>query len=278
MRVSHAKNARANTISGKTTSARYRSRRGNIGRLLRPPICSLMAMETPTQPGVVLLHGWASCYADTWQATGITDLFADDARQCIGVDLMGHGNAPKPHDPSAYDDMGERIRSALPKEPVDAVGFSLGALVLLEELIRDPRRFRKVVLAGIGDGVFAEHDDADNSRIISGLQGTAPQDDNLARLFGQYAAKSSNDVGALIAVLKRKRPSPYTEQSFAHITNDILIVVGDRDFVLPADRLGNAFVKSELQILRNTDHFKTPESFSFISTVMNFLNPKNIDR
>jgi len=234
-------------------------------------------MLANTQPKVVLVHGWGGCYADTWQATGITDLFADESRLCIGVDLLGHGAAPKPHDPGAYDDLGERLRAALPSEPVDAVGFSLGALVLLEELIRDPSRFRRVVLAGIGDGVFAEHDDADNNRIIAGLQGTAPDSDNIARLFGQYAAKSANDVGALIAVLKRKRPSPYTEQSFAHITNDILVVVGDKDFVLPADRLGSAFVNSTMQILRNTDHFKTPESFSFISTVMNFLNAKNID-
>jgi len=235
-------------------------------------------MDAATQPGVVLVHGWGGCYADTWQATGITDLFVDESRTTIGVDLMGHGAAPKPHDPGAYDDMGERIRAALPNEPVDAVGFSLGALVLLEELIRDPSRFRKVVLAGIGDGVFAKLDEANNERIIAGLQGTAPDSDNIARLFGQYATKSSNDVGALIAVLKRKRPSPYIEQSFAHITNDILVVVGDKDFVLPADRLGNAFAKSELQVLRNTDHFKTPESFSFISTVMKFLNAKDIAR
>lgn len=235
-------------------------------------------MESLTRPGVVLLHGWGSSFADTWQATGITSLFADEMRQCIGVDLLGHGSAPKPHDPRAYDDMGERIRSALPSEPVDAVGFSLGALVLLEELVRDPSRFRKVVLAGIGDGVFAEHDDADANRIIAGLGGTAPQDDNIARLFGQYAAKGSNDVGALIAVLKRRRPAPYSEQSFEHITNEILVVVGDNDFVLPAVRLGGAFRNGSLRILRNTDHFKTPESFSFISTVIDFLNADTIAR
>lgn len=231
-----------------------------------------MGMDSPTSPGVVLVHGWASSFADTWQATGIADLFTEDGRRCIGIDLIGHGTAPRPVDADSYDDMGERIRSALPTEPVDAVGFSLGALVLLEELVRDPSRFRKVVLAGIGDGVFAQHDDADADRIIAGLLGTAPEDDNIARLFGQYAARSSNDVGALIAVLKRKRRPPYTEQSFAHITNDILVVVGDKDFVLPADRLGSAFSNSRLRMLRNTDHFKTPESFSFISTVMDFLN------
>lgn len=231
-----------------------------------------MGMDSPTSPGVVLVHGWASSFADTWQATGIADLFTEDGRRCIGIDLIGHGTAPRPTDADSYGDMGERIRAALPTEPVDAVGFSLGALVLLEELVRDPSRFRKVVLAGIGDGVFAQHDDADADRIIAGLQGTAPEDDNIARLFGQYAARGSNDVGALIAVLKRKRPPPYTEKAFAHITNDILVIVGDKDFVLPADRLGDAFSNSRLRVLRNTDHFKTPESFSFISTVMDFLS------
>lgn len=240
-------------------------------RLQALEVCNLSVVPA-TKPPVLLIHGWGSNFADTWLQTGITQLFSDESRRCIGVDLLGHGDAPKPKDPEAYGDMGERIRQALPNEPVDAIGFSLGALVLLEELVKDPSRFAKVVLAGIGDGIFKEHEDTDNARIIAGLEGTAPEDDNVARLFGQYASKSSNDKTALIAVLKRRRPAPYTQDSFRHISNPVLVIVGDKDFVLPADRLGAAFEHSSLKVLRNTDHFKTPESFSFISAVMDFLN------
>lgn len=137
------------------------------------------------QPPVMLIHGWGSCFADTWEVTGITSLFEDMHRECIGVDLLGHGTAPKPHRPDDYQDLGARVRDALPDIPVDAVGFSLGALVLLEELVKTPERFNRVILAGIGDGVFEVTNIQDHDRILAGLAGTAPEDDNIARLFAQ---------------------------------------------------------------------------------------------
>lgn len=219
----------------------------------------------------MFIHGWGSCFHDTWEATGITSLLSDVSRECIGVDLLGHGTAPKPHDPAAYLDLGERVRQALPDTPVDAVGFSLGALVLLGELVRTPERFQRIVLAGIGDGVFEVADPHDSERILAGLAGTAPEDDNVARLFGQYAAKSANDIEALAAVLKRPRSKPYSESDFSCIPNPVLVAVGDKDFVLPADRLAHGFPNGALQMLKNTDHFKTPESFQFIDAMLEFL-------
>ncbi|MHB1130292.1 MAG: alpha/beta fold hydrolase, partial [Ilumatobacteraceae bacterium] len=143
--------------------------------------------------------------------------------------------------------------------------------VLLGELVKFPHRFRRVVLAGIGDGVFEIPDPHENERILAGLAGTAPEDDNVARLFGQYATKSTNDVEALAAVLKRPRSRPYSESDFRCIPNAVLVAVGDKDFVLPADRLAHGFPDGTLRILRNTDHFKTPESFQFIDAILEFL-------
>ena len=151
----------------------------------------------------MLIHGWGSCFTDTWEVTGITSLFGDAHRECIGIDLLGHGMAPKPHDPNDYQDLGARVRDALPDTPVDAVGFSLGALVLLQELVKTPHRFHRVVLAGIGDGVFEESNGDDTRRILAGLAGTAPDDDNIARLFLQYAKRGRNNIEALAAVLQR---------------------------------------------------------------------------
>lgn len=229
-------------------------------------------MGIALQPPVIFIHGWGSCFRDTWEKTGITSLFGDAARDCIGIDLLGHGMAPKPHDPDAYLDLGVRVREALPETPVDAVGFSLGAMVLLAEVVRAPERFCKVLLAGIGDSVFEQSDGQDTRRILAALDGTAPEEDNIARLFRQYAAKSTNDIEALAAILKRPQSQPYSESSFSHISNSVLVVVGDRDFVLPANRLANAFPNGSLRILPNTDHFKTPESFQFIDTMLKFFD------
>ncbi len=224
----------------------------------------------------MLIHGWGSCFIDTWETTGITSLFKDVHRDCIGIDLLGHGTAPKPHQPDDYQDLGARVRDALPDVPVDAVGFSLGALVLLEELVRTPERFNRVLLAGIGDDVFEVANIRDHDRVLAGLAGTAPEDDNIARLFGQYANKRTNDKQALAAVLNRPRSKPFQESDFQHITNEVLVVVGDLDFVLPANRLASGFPNGRLRILSNTDHFKTPESFQFIDIMLEFLNAQQV--
>lgn len=224
----------------------------------------------------MLIHGWGSCFTDSWEVTGITSLFRDVHREYIGIDLLGHGTAPKPHDPDEYQDLGARVRDVLPNTPVDAVGFSLGALVLLEELVKTPGRFHRVVLAGIGDGVFEEAQDEDHERILAGLAGTAPEDDNIARLFGQYANRRTNDTEALAAVLKRPRSKPFTESDFSHISNSVLVAIGDKDFVGSAERLAHGFPNGSLRILKNTDHFKTPESFQFIDAMLEFLDAQPI--
>src|SRR5215212_848446 len=84
-------------------------------------------MATP----VLLVHGWGGSFATTWEASGFTHLIADAGRPVIGVDLLGHGSAPKPHTPDEYADLTERVIAAMPDEPIDAIGFSLGAVTLL---------------------------------------------------------------------------------------------------------------------------------------------------
>src|SRR5690348_13381526 len=103
---------------------------------------------------VVLVHGWGGSFDSTWRRSGFTELLADAGRDVIGVDLLGHGTAPKPHDPAAYEDLTVRVADALPDEPVDAVGFSLGAMTLLRMAIADSSRFRRLVLAGVGNNLF----------------------------------------------------------------------------------------------------------------------------
>src|SRR3546814_1599213 len=96
---------------------------------------------------VVLVHGFGTSFELTWVHNGWVDLLADEGRQVIGVDLLGHGQAPKPTDPDAYGDLGERVRDALPDEPVDAIGFSLGAKTLLQVAAADPTRFRSLIVS-----------------------------------------------------------------------------------------------------------------------------------
>jgi pimeloyl-ACP methyl ester carboxylesterase len=220
---------------------------------------------------VVLVHGWGGSFETTWRQSGFTELLADAGRPVIGVDLLGHGEAPKPHDPEAYRDMAARIVEALPEDPVDIVGFSMGAITTLRLAVEQPHRFRRIVVAGIGQNVF-ERDEERHRSIVAGVEGTAPPDDNLARLFGQYAAQPGNDRVALAAVLKRPDEGPFTKEQLAAVTCPVLVVIGDRDFAGPADQLIDALPDARGVTLRNVDHFATPESFGFIDAVLEFLD------
>ena len=221
---------------------------------------------------VVLVHGWGGSFRETWQKPGINALLEDIGRIPIGLDLLGHGEQDKPHDPDAYTELPSWLLAHLPDNPVvDAVGFSLGALTILRALVAAPQRFGKVVLAGIGDGVFTKSSPDAHKRIVDALEGRAPEDDTFARMFAHYGNTPGNDLLALTAIMKRPASEPVTEEQLSAITNEILIVIGDADFAGPATRLAAAFPNAKLTVLRNTDHFATPESFSFIDAILEFL-------
>ena len=227
-------------------------------------------------PPVVLVHGWGGSFESTWQRNGFTALLDDAGLEVIGVDLLGHGDAPKPHDPDAYDDLTTRIVEVLPDRPVDAVGFSLGAMTLLRLAMAEPGRFNRLVLAGVGANVL----DPDRSRsevIAAGLQQVAAGEDpaeldNVVRLFVQYAQQPGNDLQALSAIMSRPPTPPPSKADLAAVTCDVLVVVGDRDFAHPGDELAAAFPNGRCLTLRNVDHFATPDSFGFFDAALEFLD------
>jgi len=219
---------------------------------------------------VVLVHGWGGSFESTWQRSGFTELLRDAGREVIGIDLLGHGDAPKPHEADAYDDLGARIAESLPGGPVDAIGFSLGAMTLLRMAIDDPGRFRKLVLAGVGKNVL-EPDDRSGERIAAAIEGTAPDDDTHAMVFAQYAHQPGNDPVALAAIMRRPR-TPVSADDLAKATCTTLVVIGDRDFAGPGDPLAAALPNATLKVLRGVDHFATPENFGFIDAVLGFID------
>ncbi len=224
------------------------------------------AMTTP----VVLVHGWGGSFESTWQRSGFTELLRDAGRPVIGIDLLGHGHAPKPHEPEAYADLTLRVLDAMPDEPVDAVGFSLGAITLLQIACSQPGRFRKLVLAGIGGTLF-EPDDHSGERIAAAIEGTADTADVGSHVFAQYAHQAGNDPVALAAIMRRPRQR-FTTDLLTGATCQTLVVIGDKDFAGPGEPLAAALPNATLKVLRGVDHFATPEAFSFIDAALDFLD------
>lgn len=228
---------------------------------------------TSALPPVLLVHGWAGSFDRTWVRSGLVDILQDANRHAIPYDLPGHGSAGKSHDPSDYADMASHLLAAveLVGPPVDAVGFSLGAITLLRAAVRSPQSFGRIVLAGIGDGVFHPHDPARAERIISGLEGRAEPGDVTARFFGKIGNEPQNDPLALAAVLRRPRDEAFDRQELSAVSNRILVAIGDKDFSGPADVLVSAFPNAHLVTLRGVDHFRTPEALTFVDSVLEFL-------
>lgn len=218
---------------------------------------------------VLLVHGFASSFEHNWRAPGIVDLLADAGREALAVDLLGHGSAPAPHDPAAYADMESRAEAVLPVTgTVDAVGFSMGARILLGLAARTPERFARIVVAGTGANLFRDHDPEPVARAIETGEGG---DGGLGNLFVQFAKGSGNDPRALAACLRRP-DRPMTTEELGRITCPVLVVIGDQDFVWPADQLVEALPDARLKVLRNVDHFGTPKDFGFIDATLTFLD------
>jgi pimeloyl-ACP methyl ester carboxylesterase len=225
-----------------------------------------------------LVHGFASSFDLNWRRTGWVDLLTDAGREVIALDLLGHGSADKPRDPSAYEGMESGIGAVLPPDgQVDAVGFSLGAGLLLRYAARHPERFGRIVVAGIGQRTLEEHDSEPVAAAIeAGLPGQLAEDaDDPAslqtRAFSNFAQNDSNDPLALAACMRR-RSSPLTVEELAAVTVPVLVVLGDKDFVGKADAIVEALPDASFQALRGVDHFGTPQSFGFIDAAMRFLD------
>jgi pimeloyl-ACP methyl ester carboxylesterase len=220
-------------------------------------------------PPVAFLHGFGTSFEQTWVHNGWVDLLRDIGRDSIGIDLLGHGNAPKPHDPADYANLEERVLDDLPEEPVDAVGFSLGARTLLWLAGTYPARFRRVIVAGVGANLF-EPDRERGRAIVEGVAGNADPENPESLYFSSLADATGADRVALHACITSPR-KPITRELLANVVHPTLVVLGDRDFAGPADPLLEALPNARFKSLRNVDHHATPKDFGFLDAALDFL-------
>lgn len=234
------------------------------GRGFPPPTLQPMA------PPIVLVHGLATSSSRTWGETGWLDLLADAGRETVPIDLPGHGTACGAVEQRALDDLEGWVLDQFPAEPVDAIGFSLGARLLLTIASASPDRFHRLVVAGVGRNLFEP--DADRGRrIAAAIRGTDSPEDPEAHHFHSLADAPDVDREAVGALMSRPRPELSTE-SLATISCPVLVVLGDADFAGPADPLVGALPDARLVTLRNVDHFATPKSFEFLDAGLRFLD------
>ncbi len=247
-----------------------------------PQKCRGAAVEwRPVPAPVLLVHGFASSFERNWREPGWVDLLSDAGRKVIGTDLLGHGTAAKPHDPLAYGQLESDVATLLPSDgPVDAIGFSLGARVLLTVAATRSTAFSRIVVGGVGESLLRDDDPEPVARAVEGPApgepgsgsgtGPDPAESNLARAFARFARTPGNDPLALAACLRRP-VAPLTSQELAGVQVPVLVVLGDEDAAGPAQPLLDALPDATLVVLEGVDHLATPMNFGFIDAALGFL-------
>lgn len=226
-----------------------------------------MKEEVPMTGPVVFVHGFATSHQRTWVDNGWVDLVGDAGREVLGIDLLGHGTAPKPHDPGAYADLTGWLLDTLPGGPLDIVAFSLGARLVLDAATHEPDRFARIVVAGVGANLFRD----DRSDVIArAMRGETDTPDPIVRYFARLGEDPEADREALALVIEAPH-EPLTAEKLAAVTCPVLVVLGDKDFAGPADPLVEALPDATHRELSGVDHFSTPKDFGFIDATLDFL-------
>ena len=225
-------------------------------------------------PPVLLVHGLGTSFDATWRHNGWVDLLGDLGRSVIGVDLLGHGDAPKPHDPAAYEDLTTRVFDAIADVdgPRDAIGFSLWAKTLLQAATVAPDSFSSLVVSGVGANLFRS--DSASPTVAEVVRTGDDRGNPGLRYFAGLAELPGNDREALAACMTNGGGG-VTEADLGRITCPVLVVLGDQDFTAPADQLVAALPDATYVELPRTDHAKTPKSFAFIDAALDFLRTQD---
>jgi pimeloyl-ACP methyl ester carboxylesterase len=220
---------------------------------------------------LLMVHGFASSFERNWREPGWVDVLTEEGHRVVGVDLLGHGDAAKPTEPEAYRDLERCVEAALPGdgEVIDGVGFSLGGQLLLRAAATKPERFRRIAVGGVGDNIFTA---SSSEQAATAIETGRSEDSGHEAMgaFARFAQAPGNDPAALAACMRRPQ-QPITAEELAGVTVPVLVVLGDRDFAGPAERLMGALPDARLVTLAGADHFGTPKDFRFIDAVVEFL-------
>lgn len=201
-------------------------------------------------PPVVFVHGFSQTHRAWLPIPVFNDLRTD--HKLIAVDLRGHGQSAKPHEPEAYgqnmvDDL-VRVLDRLGLERAHFVGFSLGASIVGGLLVSYPDR---VLTATLGSGFFTNWDDEEEqfARYTESRQGSSQR---------VPWEPENQDYLALAAVVRGARLATVSDDEVSQISTPTLIVFGSREIEHLAPehkrRLERLPSSVKLLIIQGADH------------------------
>jgi pimeloyl-ACP methyl ester carboxylesterase len=209
-------------------------------------------------PPVVLIHGFGETL-ERWETAGVTQALTPHFRVIV-LDVRGHGQSGKPHEPESYgpalatDVVNLLHQVGAPKAHI--VGYSLGALVALDIAAHHQESALSVVLGGAG-WITQE-----------ALDGLSEQADTLEREGGPL--RSREDARALAALLRGLQL--LREDDVRRITAPMVVLVGANDRFFPyVRRLSNALPAVDVVVIPNASHATALDDPAFAKGLLAFL-------
>ncbi|MDO9485610.1 MAG: alpha/beta hydrolase [Actinomycetota bacterium] len=204
---------------------------------------------------VVLVHGLGSSFEHNWGVTGWIDILESESFEVVGHELPGHGSAPQA--PGGETEAVQRLVSLVTdRAPVLGIGFSAGARLILRAAIASPDSFEKVVLLGIGDGMWQQREEG---------SGEMPD------LVLQLLETAGNDRDSVQNYVDGFTAMPALSE-LSKLTMPTLVVIGERDMVGPVDDMVAALPNAKAVVLKGVDHFSTTSNFNCQDAVLRFLS------
>jgi pimeloyl-ACP methyl ester carboxylesterase len=235
-----------------------------------------MRLHVVRHPGadpILLVHGFATTGALTWEATGWVAALAEAGRGALVPDLRGHGGSDAPHDPAAYSPelLAADLVAVLDEQGldhVDVIGYSMGSWVALALVGLAPQRVRRLVVGGIGTVEQFGHwgVEAVREAILEGAD-ALPADNPLAPLLSSLREAPGVDREALAACATGMAQHPLPLASSV----PTLVVVGEVDPVAQDADEAARLLGAELVVVPRRNHITTLSARAFKQAALPFL-------
>lgn len=225
----------------------------------------------------LLIHGFSSNRLEAWKRTGWYAAFERRGQRLVALDLRGHGESGKPHDPAAYaperlvgDVIG--LMDHLGLKDVDLFGYSMGARVALATALKHPDRVWNLILGGVGARALEPSGSGEIMAAAMEAETAESIENPMLRSFRQFADEQGEDRQALAAMVRGKS-APITQDDLFALNMPVLVVAGAHD-MLAGDPQGLAdYIRGAKSVtLPGCDHFNAIPHALLKAAVFDFLD------
>ena len=230
---------------------------------------------------VFLVHGFATNRAENWRRLGWYGAFERKGYRIVALDLRGHGESGKPHDPEAYGGGAMladivALMDHLRLGRVDLMGYSMGARLSLQMALSHPDRLANLIVGGVGGKMFEPPDPAKAPAITmaEAMKSEDPQSlsDPTMRGFRLFAEQQGEDRLALAAVTQGRGGASFGKDDLSAISTPTLVVAGSRDEMAgDPQALADLIRGAKAVVLPACDHFSAIPHALYKAAVFDFL-------